>query len=76
MKKLFYSVCVFAILGNVSCIKVHENAPKRDYDYENYCDSIWYVDRDYYNDVLVETDRYQEYMETVGCWWELYYINK
>lgn len=42
----------------------------RDYDYEQYCDSIWTNNPEYYNDVLVETDEYQEYLEVNGKWWE------
>lgn len=41
----------------------------RDYEYEAYCDSIYEVDPDYYNDVLVETDAYQNYIELNGQWW-------
>jgi hypothetical protein len=42
---------------------------ERDYAYEAYCDSIWSVDKDYYMDVLVETDEYQDYLEQHGKWW-------
>ena len=41
----------------------------RDIQYENYCDSIWYCDRDYYLDVLAETDEYNAYIEEHGEWW-------
>lgn len=44
---------------------------ERDYDYEAYCDSIWEANPDYYMDILAETDDYQEYINTVGQWWEL-----
>ena len=40
----------------------------RDYDYEQYCDSIWEADPDYYMDVLVEGDEYQNYIEQNGEW--------
>lgn len=43
---------------------------ERDYQYEEYCDSIFFNDKDYYYNVLVETDEYQNYMETHGQWWE------
>lgn len=42
----------------------------RDYDFEQYCDSIWDNNPEYYNDVLVETDEYQNYIEVNGKWWE------
>jgi hypothetical protein len=41
----------------------------RDLEYEHYCDSIWEANPDYYMDVLVETDQYQEYIEQNGEWW-------
>lgn len=41
----------------------------RDIKYENYCDSIWNNDKDYYLDVLVESDEYQEYISQNGEWW-------
>ena len=40
----------------------------RDYDYERYCDSIWENNPDYYLDVLVESDEYQNYIEQNGEW--------
>jgi hypothetical protein len=42
---------------------------ERDAAYEAYCDSIWAVDKDYYMDVLVETDDYQDYIQEHGEWW-------
>jgi hypothetical protein len=41
----------------------------KDYAYEAYCDSIWAVDKDYYLDVLAETDEYQDYISSNGEWW-------
>lgn len=41
----------------------------RDIEYECYCDSIWYTNREYYLDVLVESDKYQSYVEEHGEWW-------
>lgn len=46
-----------------------KNNNTRDYDYEHYCDSIYEVNPDYYLDVLVETDEYQDYIEKHGEWW-------
>lgn len=45
------------------------NNDTRDYAYEAYCDSIWNADKDYYLDVLTETDEYQLYLEAHGSWW-------
>lgn len=69
MKKLIYSVCVFVSLSTVSCVNTQNNI-QRDYEYERYCDSIWYADKDYYMDILVESDEYQKYMEIHGQWWD------
>lgn len=41
----------------------------RDFAYENYCDSIWVNDPDYYIDVLLETDQYLDYIDKHGIWW-------
>nr|DAH00232.1 MAG TPA: hypothetical protein [Crassvirales sp.] len=48
---------------------VVKNNNTRDYNYEHYCDSIYEVNPDYYLDVLVETDKYQSYIEEHGEWW-------
>ena len=40
----------------------------RDYAYEAYCDSIWENNPDYYLDVIVESDEYQNYIEQ-NCEW-------
>lgn len=41
----------------------------RDLGYEQYCDSIWDANPDYYVDVLEETNTYQEYIAQHGSWW-------
>lgn len=46
-----------------------KNNSTRDYKYEHYCDSIYEVDPDYYLDVLVETDEFQNYIDKHGEWW-------
>lgn len=46
-----------------------KNSSTRDYNYEHYCDSIYEVDKNYYNDVLVESDKFQSYIEEHGEWW-------
>lgn len=43
---------------------------ERNLEYETYCDSIWDNNLDYYCDVLVTTDEYQDYIEQNGKWWE------
>lgn len=42
----------------------------RDYTYEQYCDSIWENDPDYYLDVLCTTDEYCDYIDEHGEWWD------
>lgn len=46
------------------------NDMTRDINYEHYCDSIWITNPDYYLDVLVETDEFQDYIEKHGQWWD------
>lgn len=41
----------------------------RDYKYESYCDSIYDANPNYYFDVLVETDSFQNYIDKHGEWW-------
>lgn len=66
----------FAVLGTfifivALCIRSNANAMgHRDYKYEQYCDSIWENNPEYYTDVLVETDEYQEYIKVNGEWWQ------
>ena len=48
---------------------VVKNNNTRDYAYEHYCDSIYEVNPDYYLDVLVESDKYQSYIDEHGEWW-------
>lgn len=45
------------------------NDTTRDINYEHYCDSIWITNPDYYLDVLVETDEFQNYIDEHGEWW-------
>ena len=46
-----------------------KNNSTRDYKFEHYCDSIYEVNPDYYFDVLVETDEFQNYIDEHGEWW-------
>ena len=45
------------------------NNNTRDYNFEHYCDSIYKVDKDYYYDVLMESDSFQLYIDKHGEWW-------
>lgn len=46
-----------------------KNNNTRDYNYEHYCDSVYEVNPDYYFDVLVESDKFQSYINKHGEWW-------
>ena len=79
MKKLelllIISLCaVFSFLGAYSAKNddksfVIKNNNTRDFAYEHYCDSIYEHDKEYYHDVLVESDKFQSYIEEHGEWW-------
>lgn len=45
------------------------NMSTRDYNYEHYCDSMYYVNQDYYFDVIVESNKFNDYIEQHGEWW-------
>ena len=47
-----------------------KNNSTRDYKFEHYCDSIYEVNPDYYLDVLIETDKFQKYIDEHGKWWK------
>ena len=49
---------------------ITKNDSTRDYKFEHYCDSIYEVNPDYYLDVLIETDKFQSYIDKHGKWWE------
>lgn len=65
---LFIVIAVAAVAMGCKPTKVADDT--RDYAYEQYCDSIWSADPDYYLDVLVEGDEYQDYIEAHGQWWD------
>lgn len=74
-RKLFITlflglIAIFAL--GISQISASKNNidNTRDYNYEHYCDSIYENNPDYYLDVLVETDKYQNYLEEHGQWWK------
>ena len=49
---------------------ITKNDSTRDYKFEHYCDSIYEVNSDYYLDVLIETDKFQNYIDKHGKWWK------
>ena len=65
--KIGFIICIIII---IFLLYVPPPAQTRDFDYEAYCDSIWYNDPDYYCDYLVNTDKYQRYIGIHGEWWE------
>lgn len=75
---LFISLCVgvcayLAVnyttnINNKTCVIKNDNT--RDYIYEQYCDSIYATNPDYYYDVLVETDKFQSYLNEHVKWWD------
>lgn len=46
-----------------------KNNNTRDYNYEHYCDSLYEVNPNYYFDVLVESDKFQSYIDKHEEWW-------
>lgn len=67
------SFSIAAFLLSIICYnKEAEQIRKesRDLEYEQYCDSIYISNPNYYYDVLVETDEYQQYIEKHGVWWK------
>lgn len=74
---LFTILSTICIISSIICCKPTATSGKvittsnttRDYQYEHYCDSIYDTNPDYYHDVLVETDSFQNYIEEHGEWW-------
>lgn len=64
---VYSAIKYIANINNKTFIVKNNNT--RDYDYEHYCDSIYAVNPDYYLDVLVESDKYQSYIDEHGEWW-------
>lgn len=85
MKKILFSILIIVLATLVSIpiwkqaiqdvssnddkTFIIKNNNTRNYDYEHYCDSIYYVDEDYYLDVIVESDKFQSYIDKHGEWW-------
>lgn len=78
MKNLIIIVLLLAIASTIGVYLAHKdskifivkNNNNRDIEYEHYCDSIWIVNPEYYNDVLVESDEFQNYIDEHGQWWD------
>lgn len=70
MKKMILFIAVAAVAVMAMGHQLTKVADNRDYEFEQYCDSIWDANPDYYLDVLSETDEYCSYVETHGVWWE------
>lgn len=76
---LFGAILTISLTSCIVCCQQSTTTPSynaivkydttRDYKYEHYCDSIYNVNPDYYHDVLVETDSFQNYIEEHGEWW-------
>lgn len=62
------SSLVVVIASNNKTFTVKNNNT-RDYNYEHYCDSLYEVNPNYYFDVLVESDEFQNYINEHGEWW-------
>lgn len=69
------TTCVIAILIFATLVGIFYdtniiyNNSTRNYKYEDYCDSVFVADPDYYFDVLVETDEFQRYTNEHGKWY-------
>lgn len=66
LKEWHYAVLggvIGGLLGWWNPANVNPHQEGRDYKYEQYCDSIYNNNPDYYLDVLTETDKYQEYLQ-------------
>ena len=62
------AIGVYSAYDNSKTFTVRNN-DTRNYQYEHYCDSIYEVNPNYYFDVLVESDKFQSYIDKHGEWW-------
>ena len=77
MKNSIIIVLLLAVASAIGVYSAYENSKTftvrnndtRNYQYEHYCDSIYEVNPNYYLDVLVETDEFQNYIDEHGEWW-------
>lgn len=63
----YVAISYIANFNNSTSLVKNENT--RDYIYEHYCDSIYKANPDYYLDALIETDKFQSYLNEHGKWW-------
>lgn len=70
ISKIVFYACAIIILGLLLIPRPIKAEEQRDLQYEAYCDSIWENNPEYYQDTLVETDKYQNYIDEHGIWWE------
>lgn len=68
MRTTLYFAIVIVALAVAGC-RSTKVSNTRDLAYEQYCDSIWENNPDYYLDVVCESDEYCEYLEINGKWW-------
>lgn len=64
---IFCYIFVFAAL-DAKRYTIYNNST-RDYNYEHYCDSVYITNPNYYFDVIVESDEFQQYIDNHGEWW-------
>lgn len=69
-KSVIFAILTTIVISIAGASKPNNVNSTRDLKYEEFCDSIWANDPDYYLDVLVETDEFQDYIETNGEWWD------
>lgn len=77
MKNSIIIVLLLAVASTIGAYSAYKNSKTftvrnndtRNYQYEHYCDSIYEVNPDYYFDVLVESDKFQNYIYEHGEWW-------
>lgn len=75
MKSIFAFILAFVVFGVASCMeKEAHSANQEEVDkndaYELYLDSMWKADPEYFLDVIVETDEYQNYIANHEEWWK------
>ena len=68
MNNITTIIIAIAAIVVIGCKPTKVANNNRDYAYEAYCDSIWENNPDYYLDVIVESDEYQNYIEQNGEW--------
>lgn len=71
VQQILYGIAIILAILIIFIIgSKQKNNSARDYEYEHYCDSIYEANSDYYLDVLVESEEFQNYLDNHGIWWE------